>query len=94
MWGSSNTSTRYQPFAPYPFNQLQPQRTLTAAEQNELRYEQGDKSTPSNAQLKAWGITREQYRTLYSKAAADFYALGGKSKGKSDVNEINQFLKK
>ena len=53
--GISNTST-LSLFAPYPFNQLQPQRTLTAAEQKELRYEQGDVSTPSNAQLKAWEL--------------------------------------
>lgn len=103
MWNSNNNSARYSTptmnSARYGVStmynpQFQPTRRLTAAEKNELRYEQGDISTPSNAQLKAWGITRDQYRTLYSKAAADFKALGGKSKGTSDVNEINQFLKK
>lgn len=57
------------------------------------RYETGDSNTPSNAQLQSWGITRDQYRSLYNRAEQDFYAANGKKKG-NPTNEINAFLKK
>lgn len=92
MWNSNNVSdTKYQYNKYLVRPPVSPQ--LTEDEKTEKRYEQGDSNTPSNALLKSWGITRDQYRSLYSKAATDFNALGGKAKG-DPTNEINAFLKK
>lgn len=57
------------------------------------RYRLGDVSTPSNSQLKMWGITRDQYKSLYSKAAKDFKASNKDAAG-DPVNEINKYLKR
>lgn len=88
MWNSSNINN---PYDPYRLLGGKP-KPLTKAEMTAQRYEYGDSNTPSNSQLKLWGLTRDQYRSLYSKAAADFKALDGKVRGDA-TNEINAFLK-
>ena len=88
MWNSNNNALFNNPFQQVPSTSP----FLTDAERTARRYEQGDANTPSNTQLKSWGITRDQYRTLYSKAATDFNDLGGKVKGNA-TNEINAYLK-
>lgn len=56
-------------------------------------YEIGNISTPSNSQLKSWGISRDQYRSLFGVAKTDFISSGGKKIGADITNEVNKYLK-
>ena len=58
---------------------------------------QGSSNTPTDKQLRIWGVTRDQYRSLYNKAKTDWTSetgfLARILKG-DPTNEINAYLKK
>lgn len=58
---------------------------------------QGSSNTPTDKQLRIWGVTRDQYKSLFDKAKSDWTSetgwLARLIKGDS-TNEVNAYLKK